>query len=141
LSLALPFDLDYFATLMLFVVLFSLFDRLVARQRQLLFLAPFALVSLALAWPGLLPDPDGPHRRVVPDPGHLQVGIVGLVWPAFYRGGEWIAQDPANALRAVLPEIQAQAHLVVVLAQMHLDEALKLAQDVCRPSKIDPLCV
>jgi Flp pilus assembly protein protease CpaA len=53
LSLALPFDLDYFATLILFVVLFSLFDRLVARQRQLLFLAPFALVSLALAWDNL----------------------------------------------------------------------------------------
>jgi hypothetical protein len=49
----LPFKLDFFAIIILYIVLFSLFDRFVRRERQLYFLAPFAFVSLYLAWNNL----------------------------------------------------------------------------------------
>lgn len=48
LNVILPFNLDYSA-IILFVVLFALFDRFVAREKQLYFLLPFSLVSIFLA--------------------------------------------------------------------------------------------
>jgi Flp pilus assembly protein protease CpaA len=45
----LPFDLDYFSNIILFVVLLALFDRLVVKERQLYFLLPFSAVSALLA--------------------------------------------------------------------------------------------
>jgi len=45
----LPFNLDYFSAIILFVVLFSLFDRLVAKEKQLYFLIPFSAASVLLA--------------------------------------------------------------------------------------------
>jgi len=45
----LPFNLDYFSAIILFVVLFSLFDRFVAKEKQLYFLLPFSAVSVLLA--------------------------------------------------------------------------------------------
>jgi Flp pilus assembly protein protease CpaA len=49
LNLLLPFSLDYFSALILFVVLFTLFDRLVEKEKQFYFLLPFSLVSIWLA--------------------------------------------------------------------------------------------
>jgi len=49
LNVILPFNLDYFSAIILFVVLFALFDRFVAREKQLYFLLPFSLVSIFLA--------------------------------------------------------------------------------------------
>ncbi len=49
LNMLLPFNLDYFASIILFVVLFSLFDRFVEKKKQIYFLLPFALVSLYAA--------------------------------------------------------------------------------------------
>lgn len=45
----LPFNLDYFSAIILFVALFSLFDRFVAQDKQLYFLLPFSAVSVLLA--------------------------------------------------------------------------------------------
>jgi len=45
----LPFNLDYFSAIILFVAIFSLFDRFVAQERQLYFLLPFSAVSVLLA--------------------------------------------------------------------------------------------
>jgi preflagellin peptidase FlaK len=45
----LPFNLDYFSAIILFVALFSLFDRFVAQEKQLYFLLPFSAVSVFLA--------------------------------------------------------------------------------------------
>lgn len=45
----LPFNLDYFSAIIIFVALFSLFDRLVVKERQLYFLLPFSAVSVLLA--------------------------------------------------------------------------------------------
>ena len=48
-NMLLPFKLNYFAVIILFVVLFSLFDRFVAKEKQLYFLLPFSAVSVLLA--------------------------------------------------------------------------------------------
>lgn len=48
-NLLLPFNLDYFSAIILFVALFSLFDRFVAKEKQLYFLLPFSAVSILLA--------------------------------------------------------------------------------------------
>ena len=48
-NLILPFNLDYFSAIILFVALFSLFDRFVAQEKQLYFLLPFSAVSVLLA--------------------------------------------------------------------------------------------
>ncbi|HDQ72557.1 MAG TPA: hypothetical protein ENN19_10735 [Chloroflexi bacterium] len=45
----LPFNLDYFSAIVIFVALFSLFDRLVVKERQFYFLLPFSAVSVLLA--------------------------------------------------------------------------------------------
>ncbi|HET90325.1 MAG TPA: hypothetical protein ENN99_06255 [Chloroflexi bacterium] len=45
----LPFNLDYFSAIVLFLALFSLFDRFVAQEKQLYFLLPFSAVSVLLA--------------------------------------------------------------------------------------------
>jgi prepilin signal peptidase PulO-like enzyme (type II secretory pathway) len=45
----LPIELGFFAMVFLFIVLFSLLDRYVARERQIYVLVPFTLVSLVLA--------------------------------------------------------------------------------------------
>lgn len=49
LSIVLPFNLGYFSAVILFVVLFTFFDRFVAKEKQLYFLLPFSLVSVWLA--------------------------------------------------------------------------------------------
>jgi Flp pilus assembly protein protease CpaA len=49
LNLLLPFNLNYFSAIILFVLLFSLFDRFVEKEKQLYFLLPFAVVSGILA--------------------------------------------------------------------------------------------
>jgi len=48
-NLLLPFNLDYFSAIILFIALFSLFDRFVAKEKQLYFLLPFSVVSVFLA--------------------------------------------------------------------------------------------
>lgn len=46
LNLLLPFDLDYFSAIILFVVLYSLFDRFVEKEKQFYFLLSFSLISV-----------------------------------------------------------------------------------------------
>jgi hypothetical protein len=48
LNLLLPFNLDYFAAIILFVVLYSLLDRFVAQEKQIYLLLPFLPVSVYL---------------------------------------------------------------------------------------------
>ncbi len=50
LNLLLPFNLDYFSAIILFVVLFSVFDQFVDKNKQFYFLLP---LSLAAIWPAL----------------------------------------------------------------------------------------
>jgi preflagellin peptidase FlaK len=48
-NLLLPFRLDYFSAIILFIALFSLFDRFVEREKQVYFLLPFSTISFLLA--------------------------------------------------------------------------------------------
>jgi preflagellin peptidase FlaK len=48
-NLLLPFRLDYFSSIILFIALFSLLDRFVERGKQLYFLLPFSAVSILMA--------------------------------------------------------------------------------------------
>jgi len=81
-----------------------------------------------------LVTPDSGERPyaayVVEEAGHLKVGIIGLVSPERYRGHELAAQDPLTALKAVLPEVKEEAHLVIALAQMSYAEAVDLLRNV-----------
>ncbi len=81
-----------------------------------------------------LVNPDSGERPypayVVEEVGHLRVGIIGLVSPELYRGHELAAQDPLSSLKAVLPEVKEEAHLVIVLAQMSYTEAVELVHNV-----------
>lgn len=67
---------------------------------------------------------------VVKQAGRLKVGIIGLLSPIFYHRGGLMAQEPATALRAILPDVSTQADFIVVLAQMDFDEAVELARVV-----------
>lgn len=62
--------------------------------------------------------------------GRLKVGIIGLVSPELYRGHDLVAQDPLSSLKAVLPEVKGESHLVIVLAQMSYAEAVDLLRNV-----------
>lgn len=46
LDLFLPFTLDYFSAIVLFVVFYSLFDRFVEKRKQFYILLPFSLISI-----------------------------------------------------------------------------------------------
>jgi 2',3'-cyclic-nucleotide 2'-phosphodiesterase (5'-nucleotidase family) len=81
-----------------------------------------------------LVNPDSGERPyaayIVEEAGHLRVGVIGLVSPELYRGHELVAQDPLSSLKAVLPEVEEEAHLVIVLAQMSYAEAVELVNSV-----------